>query len=172
MFSRVRPTFLAGAVISLACCTPTLAQPKVNRCVIDGRTYFQEVPCPKQRSPDPVAAPASAQKRPDAEALRAEQARRREEIQKGFRESREVPRSSSEPPAVKGTSSPESSSTIMAFEDCIIAIQRTSTQLGVAPRNIVETTDVRMVRFPTSSGSVLVTCSRADQKMVISVSAK
>jgi F0F1-type ATP synthase assembly protein I len=61
----------------------------------------------------------------------------------------------------------ESSSKSMSFERCISTIQDMSGQLGVAPNNIVETDVMRMVRFRASDGSVLVTCSRPDQRMVI-----
>lgn len=71
-----------------------------------------------------------------------------------------------------GALAQESTSKPMPFDQCLLVIQRTTTQLGVAPINIVETTDVRMVRFPTADGSVLVTCSRPDQKMVMTVSKK
>ncbi len=64
----------------------------------------------------------------------------------------------------------QSTSKSMSFEDCIKTIQITASQLGVAPINIVETNDVRMVRFLTADGSVLVTCSRADRKMVTTLS--
>jgi hypothetical protein len=66
----------------------------------------------------------------------------------------------------------ESTSKSMSFEECLQVIQRTATQLGVAPINIAETTDMRMVRFPTREGSVLVTCSRPDRKMVMTISKK
>lgn len=66
----------------------------------------------------------------------------------------------------------ESTSKSMSFEECLQTIQRTASQLGVAPINIVETTEMRMVRFPTRDGSVLVTCSRPDRKMVMTVSKK
>lgn len=69
-----------------------------------------------------------------------------------------------------GAFAQESTSKSMPFEQCLLVIQRTATQLGVAPINIVETTNVRIVRFPTAEGSVLVTCSRPDQKMVMTVS--
>ena len=64
----------------------------------------------------------------------------------------------------------QSTSKSMSFEECLQVIQRTATQLEVAPINIVETNDMRMVRFPTSDGSVLVTCSRPDRKMVMTIS--
>lgn len=64
----------------------------------------------------------------------------------------------------------QSTSKSMSLEDCLQVIRNTASQLGVAPVNIVETSDVRMVRFPTTDGSVLVTCSRADKKMVMTVS--
>ena len=40
----------------------------------------------------------------------------------------------------------------------------------MAPVNIVETDTVRMIRIPTVDGSVLVTCSRDDQKMILTKS--
>lgn len=55
----------------------------------------------------------------------------------------------------------------MDFQVCIASIQTVAGQLSVAPINIVETNDVRMVRFNTSDGSVLITCSRPDRKMVM-----
>lgn len=66
----------------------------------------------------------------------------------------------------------ESTSRSMPFDQCLLVIQRTATQLRVAPINIVETTQLRIVRFPTADGSVLVTCSKPDQKMVMTVSKK
>lgn len=172
MLCRAKLCIVVLTVSPLVFCTPALSQPQVHRCLVDGRTVFQEQPCAKPRSPDPVVPPASAQKRPDAEALRAEQARRREELQRGFRDAREVPRPSPDSSRSAASPSPKSTSEIMAFEDCIRTIQRTAAQLGVAPQNIVETPDVRMVRFNTSDGSVLVTCSRADHKMVTTASSK
>ncbi len=58
----------------------------------------------------------------------------------------------------------------MSFENCLQVIRSTAADLGVAPINIVETNDLRMVRFPTVDGSVLVTCSRPDRKMVLTIS--
>ena len=69
--------------------------------------------------------------------------------------------------SIAGAQQPQSTSKTMSFEDCVKTIQITASQLGVAPINIVETNDVRMVRFRTADGSVLVTCSRVDRKMVI-----
>ncbi len=54
----------------------------------------------------------------------------------------------------------------MDFQTCLRTIQSMATEFGVAPVNIVETTEVRIVRFNTSDGSVLVTCSAADGKLV------
>jgi hypothetical protein len=64
----------------------------------------------------------------------------------------------------------ESSSKTMSFDACLETIRSVASDLGVAPINIVETNDMRMVRFPTSDGSVLVTCSRPDRKMVMTIS--
>lgn len=64
----------------------------------------------------------------------------------------------------------ESTSTTMSFENCLELIRATAQQLGVAPINIVETSDVRIVRFITIDGSVLVTCSRLDRKIIVTKS--
>jgi hypothetical protein len=66
--------------------------------------------------------------------------------------------------------SAESTTKTMSFEACLEAIRSVASDLGVAPINIVETNDLRMVRFPTADGSVLVTCSRPDRKMVLTIS--
>ena len=55
----------------------------------------------------------------------------------------------------------------MSFEDCQKLIRRFADSLGKAPINIVESEILRMVRFPASDGSVLVTCSKPDGKVVI-----
>lgn len=63
-----------------------------------------------------------------------------------------------------------SSSQTMSFDQCLATIRQTATQLGVAPINVVETSSLRIVRFNTVDGSVLVTCSRDDNKMVVTKS--
>lgn len=55
----------------------------------------------------------------------------------------------------------------LSFEGCLELIRRTSQELGVAPLNIVETTDMRVVKYITIDGSVLVTCDRATGKALI-----
>lgn len=64
----------------------------------------------------------------------------------------------------------ESQAVAMSFESCLSKIRSTASQLGVAPINIAETNDLRMARFPTSDGSVLITCSRPDGRMVVTKS--
>mgnify|MGYP006440601379 CR=1 len=58
----------------------------------------------------------------------------------------------------------------MSFENCLELVRATAQQLDVAPINIVETSDVRIVRFITIDGSVLVTCSRLDRKIIVTKS--
>lgn len=58
----------------------------------------------------------------------------------------------------------------ISFEGCLTVIRSTASSLGTAPINIVESNIVRIVRFPTADGSVLVTCSKPDNKMVITTS--
>ena len=57
----------------------------------------------------------------------------------------------------------------MSFEACLSAIRSTSSEVGAAPVNIVETNDTRIVRWTTADGSVVMACSRADSKMVVTV---
>jgi len=60
----------------------------------------------------------------------------------------------------------ETCSKELAFADCLGVIQQTAEEFGVAPVNIVETSSVRMVRFPTDDGSVLVTCTLEGQMAI------
>lgn len=62
-----------------------------------------------------------------------------------------------------------SSSEAMEFDTCIKTIQAVSAQLGIAPDNIVETPSLRIVKFYTSDGSVMISCSKLDRKRVITV---
>lgn len=55
----------------------------------------------------------------------------------------------------------------MSFEACNQWIAQTADQVGSAPVNVVDSRDVRVVRFQAGDGSVLVTCSRKDRKAVI-----
>jgi hypothetical protein len=55
----------------------------------------------------------------------------------------------------------------LSFNKCLGAIIYVGVQIGVAPINIVETSVTRMARFDTEDGSVLITCSRPHQKMII-----
>lgn len=57
----------------------------------------------------------------------------------------------------------------MSFDACLSTIRSTSSELRVAPVNVVETSDLRVVRWITADGSVLMTCSRADAKMSVTV---
>jgi len=72
-----------------------------------------------------------------------------------------------ENPALAGATS---QSLDMSYEACIALIQATAEQVGQAPINVVETSELRIVRFITSDGSVLVSCSRPDGKAVITQS--
>jgi hypothetical protein len=72
--------------------------------------------------------------------------------------------------AAADAAEPQSQATPMSFEKCLATIRGTAAELGVAPINIVETNDLRMVRFCAADASVLVTCSRPDDKQVITVS--
>jgi hypothetical protein len=55
----------------------------------------------------------------------------------------------------------------MSFEACLATIREVSSALETAPINIVETNILRVVRFVTADGSVLVSCSQPDNKMIV-----
>jgi hypothetical protein len=50
----------------------------------------------------------------------------------------------------------------MAFDECLAVIEETAGELGQAPAMLIQTDDVRKVRFSAEDGSVLVTCRRSD----------
>jgi hypothetical protein len=61
----------------------------------------------------------------------------------------------------------QSGAVSVSFDGCLRIIREKASQFATAPVNIVETNALRMVRFCTSDGSVLVTCSAPDGKMVV-----
>jgi hypothetical protein len=62
---------------------------------------------------------------------------------------------------------PTSTSEALDFDECVRRIEVLSDQFDMAPINIVDTSILRIARFVMSDGSVLISCSRADQKMVV-----
>lgn len=64
-----------------------------------------------------------------------------------------------------GETAATSTSRNMSFDACLATIDVAARQFGT-PINVVDSSDVRIVRIPTSDGSVLITCSRPDQKMI------
>jgi len=64
----------------------------------------------------------------------------------------------------------DSQSVSMSFEACLAAKERTIASLGVNSKDIipiVNTNVMTMTRVCTADGSVLITCSKPDSKMVI-----
>ena len=55
----------------------------------------------------------------------------------------------------------------ISFEGCLQTIRETSGRLGVTPEVVVQTNILHIARFPTTTGSVLITCSRPDSAMLI-----
>ena len=64
---------------------------------------------------------------------------------------------------------PQSESRSASFDDCLRVIRDTASRFKVTPVNIVETTELRIVRFNTADGSVLISCSKPDKKMVVTM---
>lgn len=58
----------------------------------------------------------------------------------------------------------------MSYSACLASIRTLGTQVGSAPINIIETNNLRVVRFPASDGSMLVTCNGIEGFRVINLS--
>lgn len=74
-------------------------------------------------------------------------------------------------PAV--ASEPSSRSIDMDFQSCLATRSQVIAQLNVNPRDIIEIVNTGMLtvtRVCTSDGSVLITCSKEDRKMVVTQS--
>lgn len=73
------------------------------------------------------------------------------------------------------TAATESTSTLMSFEKCQAVQANTIAQLNVPPGDIVHivnTSVMTMTRLYTTDGSVIITCSAPDNKMVITKSSE
>jgi hypothetical protein len=58
----------------------------------------------------------------------------------------------------------------MPYAKCLASIRQLATQTGTAPTNIIETDNLRVVRFPAADGSMLVTCNGLEGFRVINLS--
>lgn len=77
-------------------------------------------------------------------------------------------------PAI-ATAAAESTSTSMSFEKCQAIQASTIAQLNVPPKDIihiVNTSTMTVTKLYVEDGSVIVTCSAPDQKMVITKSSE
>lgn len=66
-----------------------------------------------------------------------------------------------------------SESMTLAFEECIARREAVITQLGISASNIipiVNTSVMTMTKLCTADGSLIVTCSKPDNKMVLTQS--
>ena len=55
----------------------------------------------------------------------------------------------------------------LPFEECLLLIRDVGQSLGIEGTSVVETSDMRLVRFTVSDGSLLVTCSRPDSRIIM-----
>jgi hypothetical protein len=56
------------------------------------------------------------------------------------------------------------------FPSCLKFIRDQAVQLGQSPINIVETNDLRIVRFLARDSSILVKCNRLDETLTMQLS--
>jgi hypothetical protein len=61
----------------------------------------------------------------------------------------------------------ETGSSTISYEGCLSVIGSVSGQFSVPPTNVVETSDLRIVKWFLPDGNVMVACSRPDRKMVV-----
>lgn len=177
-----RVLFSAG-LLALVCASPS-GEAAVYKCPsASGATTFSDKPCPNAQRKDGHqwidVEEETRRKREEEHRLAAEAARLRTE-----REEAEARRKATEklrqttPPASPSHSSsanakPSSQSISMSFEQCISKRESVIASLGVNPRDIkpiVDTGLMTMTRICTNDGSVLITCSSVDQKMIITQS--
>jgi DNA/RNA endonuclease YhcR with UshA esterase domain len=55
----------------------------------------------------------------------------------------------------------------MPFSECVSIIAEVAQEMDVAPVSLVDTSDIRSVRFDASDGVVTVTCHRQDSRMLL-----
>lgn len=67
---------------------------------------------------------------------------------------------------------PVSTSETMDFRTCVASIDVVAGKVGIKPHVLVDTAIMKMVRFRTQDGSLLVTCSKPDQKRVFTQSSR
>lgn len=68
--------------------------------------------------------------------------------------------------------SPVSTSEPMDFRTCVASIDVVANKMGRRPTVIVDTAIMKMVRFHTADGSLLVTCSKPDRKRIFTESSR
>lgn len=74
---------------------------------------------------------------------------------------------------LKGFAAANSTTVSMSFDDCIVRREHVINQLGVSPRDIipiVNTGIMTMTKICTVDGSLIVTCSKPDKKMILTKS--
>lgn len=70
--------------------------------------------------------------------------------------------------AAHATSGRETVVQTISFKGCLNAAQALANQIGVKPAVVIDTKWVKMFRITGSDGTILVTCSGKERKMVIS----
>ncbi len=63
----------------------------------------------------------------------------------------------------------EAQSYLITFEGCLATIDQYAHQIGIAPEVVIETRDVLTVRFSVRGAKVIVTCSRPNNTMTITL---
>lgn len=160
---------LITATMLTVLCTPALA---VNKCVgMDGRTIYQDATCAAGSATardDLANARKDAQRKTDA----VIQSRKSVAADLEAQLTAEIKKKADRPPQrVELAPAPtvSSSSTAMPFDQCNATVQATTRSLAVNWKDvqrIVNSAEMSMTKICTRDGSVTITCSALDSRMV------
>lgn len=167
-----KPFLLMTALLVL--CGPALA---INKCTgVDGKITFQDSPCTSGSvavRDDVSDAQKESKNRQDA----AVQSRKSVTANLEAQLETELKKQPVKPYQTGQESVPVASSTssAMSFEQCNATVQRAVQSMAVNwkdVRRIVNSPDMVMTKICTSDGSVTITCSRLDARMVTTKGAR
>lgn len=133
-----------------------------------GKTSFQDHPCPTEHRTI-SAPPANSSAAHDQIGSEQHIKKTAETLNRQLDEQLKANPPRPRPKITTAATASNTEAQSMPFDQCVAVVDKTALQLGLgwlrAPI-IVRTTEAYIRRFCTDTGSVLITCSRPDQKMV------
>jgi hypothetical protein len=146
----------------------------------DGSMVFTDQPCTKGfKNNNGAWVSVEEEARKERQRLESERNERqrieREKEEEARMSAKRLEQESKQTRPSSGTAPPVSDSISMSFQDCLSRKTQIVASLNVNPRDIipiVNTGIMTMDRICTSDGSVLITCSKPDKKMVVTKSSE